>query len=188
VRTAVLATAGWIVAVAAATAAAWSAVSVVRIAVTPTPPAVQSAIDGNAADVPATGLPTTSAPTGQRAAADPTVGPRRSTSTSAQASSSGRTSRDAAGGAVLASGVGGSAVLRCAGTVPVFVNVAPRQGYTPKVDDSASGEVRFESATHRTDITATCSGNSPHWTARERDGGDGGGDNSGKGGGGSGSG
>ena len=78
--------------------------------------------------------------------------------------------------------------MRCVGGVPVVVSAIPKQGFSVEPDDS-SGEVKFTSDGHRTEIKASCVGGEPRFTREEDDrGGDnsgpGGDDNSGPGGGG----
>jgi hypothetical protein len=115
---------------------------------------------------------TTAAPTTTRPAPSPTVG-----------------------AAVSASGQGGSVVVRCTNGRPAFVNVRPQLDFRAEPDDSGA-EVQFRSSNHRTEITATCSGNVARTRVEERansggggggggdDGGGGGGDDNGGGGGG----
>jgi uncharacterized membrane protein YgcG len=87
-----------------------------------------------------------------------------------------------AGAAVSASGQGGSVVVRCVNGRPAFVNLHPQQDFTAIPDDSGA-EVQFRSSDHRTEITATCSGNVPRTRVEERaDGGGGGGGGGGDGG------
>jgi hypothetical protein len=173
-----LVTAGWIAAAGVATAVSWSAVSVARSAVDPVL-AVPLTADGSGSGGPgpataSTTASTTAPPPSRRSG--PTASPTaRPTTTTAGHSTAGGVS-----GAEVASGAGGSVTFRCAGSTPDILNVTPRQGYTYKVDDSGNGEVRFESDTHRTDITISCPGGVPHWSPSEKE--DGGG-NSGKGGG-----
>lgn len=156
-RFGLLAVAGWIVAAVLTVAVSWSAVGVVRAAISPVPAV--------AADLPTpdeTGSPSATAtrPT-PTATATPAV---------RTASLSGR---------------GGSVTVRCSGGTPQFVNVTPNQGYTPRRDDS-SAEVEFSSSAGRTEFTATCAGTVPRISFEEkgpRGGDDSGGGNSGRGGG-----
>lgn len=175
-RTGLLITAGWLAAAAAASAVSWSAVTLARSAVTPRT-ASQAVAGAGAA-----GALTSS----------PAPPPSRSPRGTAPASPSGRpgpAGRSAPGDLsdpVLARGIGGTVTFRCDGSVPVFQNVTPWQGFSHRVDDSGSGEVRFESDSHRTDITVSCAGGVPRWSADEKAEGGGGSGNSGKGGGSSG--
>jgi hypothetical protein len=86
---------------------------------------------------------------------------------------------------VRASGVGGSVTFHCSGASAVYQNVVPQVGFTSNAD-GGSGEVRFASSTHRTDLVISCPGGVPHWTRDERDlgagAGGGGGDDGGGGG------
>ena len=84
-----------------------------------------------------------------------------------------------------ASGLGGSVTVRCVRGVPTFISTVPKQGYQPERDDS-SPEVKFTSGTHRTEITATCTGPTPRLSVEEKSlatggGDDNGGDNGGRG-------
>jgi hypothetical protein len=171
-----LVTAGWIVAAGVATAVSWSAVSVARSAVDPVlavPLTADSSGSGSAGPGTAT-APTTTPPPSRRS------GPAAPATPAARPATAGRSTAGGVSGAVVASGAGGSVTFRCAGSTPDVLNITPRQGYSRKEDDSGSGEVRFESDSHRTDSTLSCPGGVPRWSASEKA--DGGG-NSGKGGG-----
>jgi hypothetical protein len=167
-RTAPLAVAGWAVAATLTLGASWSAVQVVRSAVAPDDLATSST---DSLPPPAEGPSGTTSGT-----ASPTgPGPRPSASATTPA-----------GRLASASGVGGTVVVRCVDGTPQFVSRIPRQGFSVDVDDSP-GEVKFSSADHRTEITASCPGGQPRISVEEDDrrgGGDG--DNSGPGGGNSG--
>jgi hypothetical protein len=173
VRTGLLMTAGWLAAAAAASAVSWSAVTLARSAVTPKT-ASQAAAGGGAAG---------------RLTASPTSAPSRSprgtgpASPSGQAGPTGRSTPGHLSDPVLAPGTGGTVIFRCDGSTPVIQNVTPWPGFSQRVDDSGSGEVRFESDSHRTEIKVSCAGGRPRWTAEEKAEGGGG---SGKGGGSSG--
>lgn len=136
-----LAVAGWLVAAVLMVGVSWSAISVVRTAVVP-----RTTVAG--------GLPVpvetpTAAPT---AGATPTTTPTTT----------------AGGRPVLATGRGGSATVRCVDGTPRFVNVTPRQGYSVHRDDGP-GEVRFDGPSGaRTEITATCAGDTARTGVEDR--------------------
>jgi len=141
VRMGLLAVAGWLVAAVLMVAMSWSAIGVVRTAVAP-------------GGTVAAGLPT----------ADETSGPTAGPTTTAAPG----TTPPPAGGTVLASGAGGTAAVRCAGGVPTFVNLTPRQGWSVHRDDSP-GEVRFDGPSGaRTEIRVTCAGDTPRTSVKER--------------------
>ena len=181
-RTGVAVTAGWLAAAAAASAVSWSAVRLATSAVPAAQPARQVAAQSGT-DVIGPGDGNTPSPqsaTGQTGSAAPTSGhptPRHSPAATAT-------------DPVRASGLGGSVTFHCTGTSAVYQNVIPQVGYSSHQDDSGSGEVRFSSPTHRTDLLISCPGGAPHWIRNERDlsGGAGGGGDDGGGGGGSGKG
>lgn len=144
VRFGLLAVGGWLVAAALMVGVSWSAISVVRGAVVPRTevasglPVPEETLPGTA---PATPAPTRPTPTANPTRPSPNPSPTAAT-----------------GRAVLASGPGGTATVRCVDGVPTFLNITPRQGYTVKPDDDA-GRVRFDgSSGARTEITATCTG------------------------------
>lgn len=147
-RIGLLAAAGWVVAALLTVGASWSAVAVVRDAVVPT-------------TVVATGLPTPE----ETLPGSATPGPTRSPSAPA-------TRSPAATRSVLASGQGGTALVRCTAGTPEFYNVTPRQGYQARTDDSP-GEIEFRSEAHRTEVTATCAGGIPRAAVEEKGGSDG---------------
>jgi hypothetical protein len=128
-RFGLLAAAGWLVAAAVTVAVSWSAVSVVRDAVSPT-------------TIVAAGLPAASGTT--------TPGPTRAPAPS-------RSSGPVTGEPVSGGGQGGTVTVHCVAGVARFVNVTPAQGYRTRTDDSP-GKVEFDSSTHRTEVTASCTG------------------------------
>ena len=65
-------------------------------------------------------------------------------------------------------GSGGTAAVRCAGAVPVFVYLVPRPGYEVHSDGEPVGEAHFENGVHRTDITVSCVSGEPRVEVRER--------------------
>jgi hypothetical protein len=160
-RFGLLAAAGWLAAAAVTVAVSWSAVSVVRDAVSPT-------------TIVAAGLPSASGTTAFGAARTPAPS---------------RSSGPVTGEPVSGGGQGGIATVLCVAGVPRFVNVTPAQGYRTRTDDSP-GKVEFDSSTHRTEVTASCTGSTAAVAVEEKETGGGsgsGGGSSGSSGGGSGS-
>ena len=181
-RTGLVVTAGWLAAAAAASAVSWSAVRLATSAVPDAKPARQIAVQHGADVIGLAGTGSTMPnpqPTGGRAGSPPTTSGQPSKS-GAAGHSTAPTSTDP----VRASGTGGSVTFHCTGTSPVYQNVIPQVGFTSHLDGSGSGEVRFSSLTHRTDLVISCPGGLPRWTRNERDlgGGGGGGDDGGGGG------
>ena len=154
VRTGLFVAAGWVAAATAATAVAWSAVSVVRTAVeTPDRPAVQAG-----------------GSTPQRSpASTPPASPSTSPRPPAQTGPTGGPSSGATSATERANGVGGSVVYRCAGGTLTVLSMIPKAGFTLRTDDSDRGEIRFESESHRTDIEVGCPHGSPNATVDEDD-------------------
>jgi hypothetical protein len=141
VRMGLLAVAGWLVAAVLMVVVSWSAIGVVRTAVVP----------GSAV---ATGLPTADE-TGSATARPTTPAPTT-------------TRPPAAPAAVVVTGAGGTATVRCTGGVPAFVNLSPRQGWSVDRDDSP-GEVKFDNPSGaRTEIRVTCAGGTPRPVVEER--------------------
>lgn len=154
-RIGMLALGGWLVAAALTVGVSWSAISVVRDAVAAGPEV-------------ASGLPAvqeTTAPARTPAATASTTPPRPGPTPTAAS-------------VAVATGQGGTAIVRCVGGRPQFVNLTPKQGYTVERDDDGT-EVKFRSASGRTEITASCTGAVPHATAEDKT--DGGGDDRGGG-------
>ena len=165
-RFGLLATAGWLVAAVLTVVVSWSAVGVVRNAVSPAPAVAQN-------------LPT---PDETSAAPSPSATESR-TPTPAPTTPGARTAS--------LSGRGGSVAFRCSGGAPELVNATAYQGYTARRDDDGT-EVEFESSAGRTEFKASCTGGVPRITVEEKGARGGGGgdddDNSGRGVGNSGSG
>jgi hypothetical protein len=211
-----LVTTGWVAAVVAATTASWSAVSVVRTAVLPARPPAHTAAEGDgsaagAADTVSRHAGSTSpghsaaaassghaAPGGRGHGSDDGRGGSDDSSGGSPEVAARPPGAPATGtptaisGVIRATGVGGSAAIRCVNSTPQVVNATPNVGFTESAGDG--GSVRFTAADgRRTDITAVClSGNTPQAEIRERaanggGGGDDGGGGSGPGSGGSGS-
>ncbi|MEN3360555.1 MAG: hypothetical protein V7637_4537 [Mycobacteriales bacterium] len=178
-RTGVAVTAGWLAAAAAASAVSWSAVRLANSAVPAAQPARQVATQSGTDVLGPAGGTTSPQPAAGRAGPAATTGGRPTVSGTPRHSPA-ATATDP----VRASGTGGSVTFHCSGTSAVYQNVIPQVGYSSHQDDSGSGEVRFESSTHRTDLVISCPGGAPHWTRDERDLGGGGGGGGGDGGGG----
>ncbi|HVQ97153.1 MAG TPA: hypothetical protein VMU51_39425 [Mycobacteriales bacterium] len=187
-RTGLLVTAGWLAAAAAASAVSWSAVTLATSAVPEAHAPPHAAIHPDTDPLGVAGTGTPSPQSTARRSASPTGTPSGHPPRSGTPGSSGpggaATGTSAGGAPVRAFGTGGSVTFHCAGTGPVYLNMTPQLGYHSDPDDSGSGEVRFQSATHRTDLTIRCTNGTPHWSAAEREltgggGGDGGDDHGG---------
>jgi hypothetical protein len=195
VRTGLLVTAGWLAAAAAASAVSWSAVTLATSAVPEAhaPPHAAIHPDTDPPGAAGTGTPSPHPTAGRPAGPTSTRSghPPRSGTPGSSGPGGATTSTSAAAAPVRAFGTGGSVTFRCVGTGPVYLNIVPQLGYKGEPDDSGSGEVRFQSSTHRTDLAIRCTSGTPHWSAAEREltggGGDGGGGDHGGGNSGSGS-
>lgn len=167
-RTGLLAVGGWLAAATVAVSASWLAVGVVGTAVAPEDLSAASGTELPPPDETATGSARPSGPAGPSGSAEPSRTPTP------------RPSGDA-GQRVTFTGTGGSAVVECAGGRPRLVSVIPRIGFSLERDDSGA-EVKFRSATHRTEMRFSCAGSVPQLSKEEKDEGGGGNDNSGSGG------
>jgi hypothetical protein len=135
VRIGLLALGGWLVAAVLTVGLSWSAIRVVGDAVVPSTKVAAS-------------LPTP----------DETVGPPTATPTR-------RPSPTATFARASFSGTGGTVIVECRGSRPVYLNVTPRDGYAVERNDP---QVEFRSDTHRTELTASCAAGRPQAAVEER--------------------